>query len=120
MSSEMTLREEFGMVPAQQIKDQVNAIQVLMRSVMVDGTHYGTIPGCGDKPTLLQPGAQKLMLMFQLADSYDIDERDLGDGHREYRVRCTLCSRQTGQVQGSGNGMCTTMESRYRYRNVAD
>lgn len=118
--SEEIARYEEAFVPAAQIRQQVNAVQELMASVMQDGTHYGTIPGCGDKPTLLQPGAQKLMLMFRLADGYEIDERDLGGGHREYRVKCTLCNRNTGIVQGSGNGLCSTMESKYRYRNVAD
>lgn len=112
--------ESFSIVPVQQIRQQVISIQELMASVMQESTHYGVIPGCGDKPTLLQPGAQKLMLMFQLADDYEIDERDLGNGHREYRVKCTLCNRSTGLVQGSGNGLCSTMESRYRYRNVSD
>ena len=112
--------ESFSIVPVQQIRQQVISIQELMSSVMQESTHYGVIPGCGDKPTLLQPGAQKLMLMFQLADDYEIDERDLGNGHREYRVKCTLCNRSTGLVQGSGNGLCSTMESRYRYRNVSD
>lgn len=120
MTDVIALRDEMGIVPVQQVVAQVSAIRELMSAVMADGTHYGRIPGCGDKPTLLQPGAQKLMLMFQLADSYEIDERDIGGGHREYRVRCTLASRLTGVVQGSGNGMCSTMESKYRYRNVAD
>lgn len=120
MTEEIAAYDAFGNVPVQQIRMQVNAIQELMASVMQESTHYGTIPGCGDKPTLLQPGAQKLMLMFQLADDYEIDERDLGSGHREYRVKCTLCNRNTGLVQGSGNGLCSTMESKYRYRNVAD
>ena len=120
MTDVIALRDEMGIVPVQQVVAQVSAIRELMSAVMADGTHYGRIPGCGDKPTLLQPGAQKLMPMFQLADSYEIDERDIAGGHREYRVRCTLASRLTGVVQGSGNGMCSTMESKYRYRNVAD
>ena len=120
MTEEIAAYDAFGIVPVQQIRMQVNAIQELMQAVMQENTHYGTIPGCGDKPTLLQPGAQKIMLMFQLADDYEIVERNLGNGHREYRVECTLCNRNTGLVQGSGNGLCSTMESRYRYRNVSD
>ena len=120
MTEEIAAYDAFGIVPVQQIRMQVNAIQELMQAVMQENTHYGTIPGCGDKPTLLQPGAQKIMLMFQLADDYEIVERNLGNGHREYRVKCTLCNRNTGLVQGSGNGLCSTMESKYRYRNVAD
>lgn len=103
-----------------QIKQQVQAIQKLMKEVMLDNSHYGKIPGCGDKPTLLQPGAQKLCLMFNLADDYQIEQTDMANGHREYRVKCTLVHKGSGIVQGSGYGICSTMESKYRYRNVAD
>ena len=104
------------MVTPHQIVQQVQNIQQLMSAVMKDGCHYGTIKGCGDKPTLLQPGAQKLCLMFQLADSYEIEQTDHVNGHREYRVKCTLASKSTGAVQGTGVGICSTMESKYRYR----
>ena len=112
--------ESFSIVPVQQIRQQVISIQELLASVMQESTHYGVSPGCGAKPTRLQPGDQKLMRMFQLAHDYSLDQPDLGTGHREYRVKCTLCNRNTGLVQGSGNGMCSTMESKYRYRNVSD
>lgn len=116
MPSSMVLADAFSMVPADQVKAQVNAIQRLMKDVMIDGVHFGTIPGCGDKPTLLQPGAQKLNMMFQLADDYDIEQTNLPGGHREYKVKCALASKQSGTVQGTGFGVCSTMESKYRYR----
>lgn len=103
-----------------QVKQQVQQIQHLMSEVMQDNSHYGTIPGCGNRPTLLQPGAQKLCLMFGLADDYQIEQTDMPNGHREYRVKCTLTHKGNGIVQGSGYGICSTMESKYRYRNAAD
>lgn len=103
-----------------QVQQQVQAIQKLMQDVMKDNVHFGKIPGCGDKPTLLQPGAQKLCFMFQLADDYQIEQTDMPNGHREYRVKCTLASKGSGSVQGTGLGICSTMESKYRYRNAAD
>ena len=42
---------------ADKIKAQVALIQDVMKSVMKDGEHYGVIPGCGKKPSLLKPGA---------------------------------------------------------------
>lgn len=102
------------------IRAQVNLIQEVMRDVMKEGEHFGTVPGCGTKKTLLQPGAEKLAMVFRLAPTYEITKEDLGGGHREVTVRCLLASIGTGQLVGSGVGSCSTMESKYRYRNVAD
>lgn len=128
MASEIVLHEEnhiasaggYDMIPVEQIKRQTDQVKSLMASCMSDGMHYGKIPGCGDKPTLLQPGAQKLTMMFGLADTYEISREDLPNGHREYTVKCLLMSKSTGLVQGSGVGLCSTMEKKYRYRNVSD
>jgi hypothetical protein len=97
---------------------QVAKIQELMRSVMQDGQHYGVVPGT-DKPTLLKAGAEKLGFVFRLVAEYDVKETDLGDGHREYRVLCTVKKMGTGEMAGQGVGICSTMESKYRYRNAA-
>jgi hypothetical protein len=48
--------EDYAMGPESIIK-QVKIIQDVMKSVMQEGQHYGVIPGCVDKPTLLKPGA---------------------------------------------------------------
>lgn len=128
MSNEIVMRESealatsygYDMIPVEQIKNQIDQVKSLMASCMDDGVHYGKIPGCGDKHTLMQPGAQLLDLMFGMADTYEEAERELPNGHREYMVKCTLVSKSTGLVQGSGMGLCSTMESKYRYRNVAD
>ena len=53
-------------LPTQAVIQHVAAIQDIMRKVMKDGEHYGKIPGCGDKPTLLKPGAEKLAMTFRL------------------------------------------------------
>ena len=103
----------------QQVLGQVALIQQIMGAAMKDGEHYGKIPGCGDKPTLLKPGAEKLCLTFRLAPTYDVDERTLDRGHREYRVQCTLSSILTGAFIGQGVGICSTMEAKYRFRQGA-
>jgi len=100
----------------EQVKQHVNLVQIVMRDVMKEGEHYGRIPGCGTKPCLLKPGAEKLNLTFRLAPSYEVRRTDLPGGHREYEVICTLTSIATGAVLGQGVGSCSTMESKYRYR----
>ena len=100
----------------QQVLGQVALIQQIMAAAMKDGEHFGKIPGCGDKPTLLKPGAEKLCLTFRLAPTYEVDERNTDRGHREYRVQCTLSSILTSAFIGQGVGVCTTMEAKYRFR----
>lgn len=90
--------------------NKVALVQEVMKSVMHDGEHYGKIPGCGEKPALLKAGAEKLGMTFRLRPQFDITERDLGHAHREYSIRCTL----SDGTQGVGS--CSTMESKYRYR----
>ena len=69
-----------------EVVQQVQLIQDIMRAVMKDGEHYGKIPGCGDKPSLLKPGAEKIMLTFRMVPDPEIQVHDLPHpsiaGHR--------------------------------------
>jgi hypothetical protein len=98
---------------------QVALIQEIMRSVMREGEHYGKIPGCGTKPSLLKPGAEKIMLTFRLVADPEVVVVDLPhpsvQGHREYRLKVKLYARD-GSYLGGGVGNCSTMEGKYRYR----
>ena len=98
------------------VKNQVNQIQEIMSSVMKKDEHFGKIPGCGDKMVLFKSGAEKLNLTFRLLPKYEIVMRDLDGGHREYEIITSLYN-PNGQFMGQGVGMCSTMESKYRYRN---
>jgi ssDNA-binding Zn-finger/Zn-ribbon topoisomerase 1 len=102
-----------------EIIGQVKLIQEVMGKVMQEGIHYGRIPGCGDKMTLLQPGAQKLTMTFRLAPEYVVQETNHPGGHKEYRVICTLKSISSGAFVGQGVGVCSTLEAKYRYRGGA-
>lgn len=101
------------------IKHQIQVIQEVMQDAMKENTHYGVIPGT-DKPTLYKAGAEKLCLTFRLAPTYVVTKTEIGNGQREYEVRCTLTHIPSGSVFGEGVGTCSTMESKFRYRNVAD
>ena len=118
-TQEVTVREakETAPLTAQEIKSQVQLIQEVMQAVMQEGYHYGVIPGT-EKPTLLKPGAEKLTTTFRLAPLLHVETRELGNAHREYQVRCTLVHIPTERVYGEGVGSCSTLESRYRYRNA--
>ena len=99
---------------------QVAKIKDLMQTVMVPDLHYGVIPGT-EKPSLLQPGAQKLCLTFGIGDKdLEMTERGLPDGHREYRFHKEFYHRESGRTITEAWGICSTMESRYRWRKAFD
>ena len=64
MANEIEKRAPEDQRGALEVRQQVNQIQYLMREVLKDGEHFGTIKGCGTKPTLLQSGAEKIAYMF--------------------------------------------------------
>lgn len=101
---------------APEVRAQVNLIQEVMSEVMKDGHHYGKIPGCGDKPTLLKPGAEKLLLTFRI--SVDPDVEDLSsEGVVRFRVRCRGLA-EDGRFLGTGLGECSSGEDKYSWRAV--
>lgn len=104
----------------QAIKKQVDDIQQLMASVMKEDTHYGNIPGCGDKPVLLQAGAQKLALFFNLRVDFEMRCKEYNDGplagHREYTCKTTIYRIGTNDIVVKDYpSACSTLETKYRY-----
>jgi len=111
-------RPEARTLTPEDVHHDVQLVQHVMKDVMQDGTHYGKVPGCGDKPTLLKPGAEKLAMTFRLAPRYEIERIDLDGGHREYLVSCRLEHGPSGTFIGEGLGSCSSMEKKYRYRQT--
>lgn len=103
-------------VSPEALKRQVQAIQLCMREVMHENVHYGKIPGCGIKPALFKPGAEKICLLFRLVPKFRFDERQLPNDHMEIVVTSIL-EDLTGRVVGEGIGSCSTREAKYRWRN---
>jgi hypothetical protein len=98
-----------------QLVGQSQVIHAAMKEAMQEGIHYGKIPGV-DKPTLLKPGAEKLLVLFRLAPEYDSEKIWHDDGHLTVMVKCSLRHIPTGLKIAEGEGLCTTRESRYAWR----
>lgn len=126
--------QELAVVPPQQIVnvaesaltiDQIvrqrELITDCMAKAMKEDQHYGKVPGCGDKPTLLQPGAQLLAHLFRLRPEYEVLEQDLPNAHKRFRVTCRLFFiGSSPEIKISeGVGESSSMESKHRFRNAA-
>lgn len=99
--------------------DAITAIRTLVAEMMLEGTDFGAIPGTDQKKkNLLLPGAQKANMFFNVRPKYFVERLELGDGHVEFIVHTDLINRASDRVDGSGVGSCSTMESKYRYRDA--
>jgi hypothetical protein len=99
------------------VQNQVAKIQELMKEVLKLDLHYGVIPGT-EKPSLLKPGAEKINLLFRIGIGDPIvTKTELPNGHRDVYIKTPMIHLPTGQVIAYGVGSCSTMESKYRYRN---
>jgi hypothetical protein len=102
-----------------EVRKQVNLIQEVMKEVMKENEHYGKVPGCGNKPTLLKPGAEKLVMTFRLGAEYEeLPGSQESDAFVLYKINCKLIHIPTGQVVGNGRGTCNSKEKKYRTRSV--
>lgn len=99
---------------AAEIRAQVNLIQEVMKAVMKDGTHFGTIPGT-DKPTLYKAGAEKILMTFRIAAQHTIEDLSTHDEIR-YRVTVRGVSQSSGVTLGEGVGECSSNEEKYKWR----
>jgi hypothetical protein len=99
--------------------EQRQLIKEYVRANMVEGTDYGTIPGT-PKPTLLKPGAEKLVDLFRCEPSFTVVQRveDWDKNLFHYELKCELKSRETGFVFAQGLGSCNSREGRYRWRKA--
>lgn len=123
------MSEEYAVVLAHQndampmsaatIRAHVNLIAEVQKSVMQEGTHYGVTPGCGDKPSLYKPGAEKLCVTFRIAPRYFIEDLSTADSVR-YRIRCEGRHQGTDVFLGEGLGECSSMEDKYKWRKAVN
>jgi len=102
---------------AEQVRARVNLIQQVMKGVMKNGIHYGSIPGTGQTKTLLKPGAETLAVAFQLAVNPVVEDLSTAD-NVHYRVTCRANSQVSGDFLGSGIGEASSDEEKYRWRRV--
>lgn len=102
---------------APQMKADAQLILRVMSECMEQGMDYGKIAGCGDKPTLLKPGSEKLMMVFRLASKPTVEDLSTSDSIR-YRVIAEIVHAPTGTVVGYGVGEASTDEEKYRWRKA--
>ena len=94
----------------------ITSFQQMVKGTMVRDQDYGVIPGT-QKPTLLKPGAEKLLMLLGLQSEYSIVNKveDWDAGFFAYTVRATLT--HNGEVITQGLGAANTKETRYQLKH---
>jgi hypothetical protein len=92
--------------------DKIHAFQEVIQQAVKPGHDIGIIPGT-NKPTLLKPGAEKIVMMMGLSSRYEIMDKveDYEKGFFSYNIRCTLSRNGYDICEGVGN--CNSRESKY-------
>lgn len=97
-----------------------NRMMALQRDLLREGVDYGTIPGT-PKPTLYQPGAERLAMFHRLIPEHVVTETITPvPGHPDridVRSDCSLhLGSLEGPVIGGAKGAISSYEDRYRWR----
>lgn len=104
-----------GVLPTTEVIARVHRIQDVMKALMKEGTHYGTIPGT-PKPTLYKPGAELVLMTFRIAASPSLIEDLSTPDEIRYRVTVRGTNQVSGDVLGELSGECSSNEEKYRWR----
>lgn len=113
MASELAVRQDYAL-SLEEMTGNVAKIQQVMSGLMKEDVHYGVIPGT-PKPALYKPGAEMLGMVFRLAPHFE-HTREWDGVHLTVYSRCSLVHIPTGVSWGTGEGSCSTKESKYAWR----
>ena len=92
--------------------NKIGQFQKVVQSQLMQNHDYGVIPGT-PKPTLLKPGAEKIIMLLGLRSEFDIVDstRDFEKGFFQYQVKCKLY--RGDMLVTEGLGSCNNRERKY-------
>lgn len=102
-------------VSLQQVKgtiEKITQFQGVVKNTLHQNHDFGVVPGTS-KPTLLKPGAEKILMLLGLRSEFEIADstRDFKEGFFQYQVRCKLLKNDLLITEGLG--ACNTKERKY-------
>jgi hypothetical protein len=98
------------------LKERSQHVQALIKDLMVEGVHFGVIPGTKER-SLTKQGSELLLSAFHIAVEPEIIESVTPDYVR-YTVKITGRHMGSGIVIGVGVGRCSSNEEKYKWRRA--
>ena len=98
------------MLAIERVKSRLAMMHRLVREVLVEGIHYGLIPGTQSK-NLLKPGAEEIFKAFQCTEAYPSVETVALDRENRYALISVVCEAvhvESGLVVARGIGAADT------------
>ena len=124
--NDITIRENHTIVPDQQVnalKERIAVMKQFVQNQLVEGLNsdYAKIPGTL-KPSLLKPGAEKLLLLFKLGFRFEIIDRqiDFAENVVSFLVKCIIFHKESKEDLGEYVGYCTNHEKKYIHMKAPD
>lgn len=109
-------RRELAPLTAMALLERRELVTRVIDEVMVEGVHYGQIPGTPEL-SLLKEGAEVLLSTFNIAVEPTVTDLCTNLEVR-FQVECRGIHMGTGGYVGSGIGVCSSNEEKYRWRKA--
>lgn len=92
---------------------KIHQFQSLIQNTLKQNHDYGVIPNTS-KPTLLKPGAEKIVMLLGLRSEFEIEENliDQNTSFIRYMVKCRLYRGDILITEGIGS--CNSRENKFR------
>lgn len=107
-----------GPLDYRDVRKNTQLVKLALKEVMIENVDYGKIPGCGDKPGLFKPGAEKLGLMFKLGCFPEVKNESENPDIIKYLVKTKVVHLPTGIEMCVGVGCASTDEEKYKWRKA--
>lgn len=108
----LSIIENINLTQVSNTMGKIAQFQSVVQKTLKKDHDYGVIPGTS-KPTLLKPGAEKILMLMGVSSEYTVTEKvqDYDNGFFAFTVKCVLS--KNGLVITEGVGHCNTREKKY-------
>jgi hypothetical protein len=93
--------------------EEREAFTEFVKGFLKKGQDYGEIPGAGKKQTLLKPGAEKILRLYNCRAEYDVQDTSTSETRR-YIVSARVYEISTGLLVATGVGSGNSGEQKYQ------
>lgn len=111
-SASLSIIDNVSIQQVEGAMQKITQFQQVIQRTLRQNHDFGVVPGT-QKPTLLKPGAEKILMMMGLRSEFEIVDstRDFEKGFFQYQVRCKLY--RGDMLITEGLGACNTRERKY-------